>query len=151
MLKHIDGYSVTLCGKVVGKRGSILKPVPKGNGYITFSRSNGYGNPQQTLLHRFMWEYWVGPIPEGYTIDHINGDKADNRLHNLQCVTQKHNARKSNLKLTTAQVELIREYEGSYASFARGLGVSPQLACCIRKGRAYKDNKGKEHYIDENT
>ena len=146
MPRCIDGYSATLCGKIIGKRRSVLKPVIKSNGYTTFSRSNGYGNPQQTSVHRFMWQYWVGPIPEGHTIDHINGNKADNRLNNLQCVSQKYNARKGNMKLTSDQVKVIRNYEGKYAPLARSLGISPQLACDVRKGRRYQDDKGKEHY-----
>lgn len=34
-------------------------------------------------LHRSVWEYHNGAIPEGYHIHHIDGDKANNGLENL--------------------------------------------------------------------
>lgn len=36
------------------------------------------------LQHRIVWEMHYGPVPEGLTIDHIDRDKANNRLDNLR-------------------------------------------------------------------
>ncbi len=38
---------------------------------------------------RLVWIYHNGDIPEGYTVTHINGDKFDNRIENLQLEKRK--------------------------------------------------------------
>lgn len=45
------------------------------------------------FLHRAIWETFVYSIPDGYEIDHINGDRLDNRLCNLRCVKHIENMR----------------------------------------------------------
>ena len=50
-------------------------------------------------IHRAIWEMFNGTIPKGLQVDHINGTKDDNRIENLQLVTQKQNQqRRSNSK-----------------------------------------------------
>ena len=46
-------------------------------------------------VHRLVWEEANGPVPEGMTIDHINGDRFDNDLSNLRVVTQQENMKNS--------------------------------------------------------
>lgn len=41
--------------------------------------------------HRFVWETNHGVIPIGMEIDHINGDRQDNRIENLRLVTRQQN------------------------------------------------------------
>jgi HNH endonuclease len=41
------------------------------------------------LAHRLVWFHFNGPIPEGLTINHKNGDKTDNRPGNLELATRK--------------------------------------------------------------
>lgn len=45
----------------------------------------------QFRVHRAIYETFVGEIPQGYEIDHINTVRTDNRLENLRCVTSKEN------------------------------------------------------------
>jgi hypothetical protein len=47
------------------------------------------------LVHRIIYETFVGPIPDGYEIDHINTIRDDNRLDNLRCITHKDNCNNS--------------------------------------------------------
>lgn len=49
-------------------------------------------------IHRLIWETLVGEIPPLLTIDHIDGNPANNRLDNLQLVTQSENSIKGNAK-----------------------------------------------------
>ena len=55
-----------------------------------------YGGMQKKYqVHRFVWECFNGIIPDGKVIDHINNDKEDNRLCNLQLMTPQQNCKKS--------------------------------------------------------
>lgn len=51
-------------------------------GYLRF----GYKG-KQYLAHRVVWEMHFGEIPAGMQIDHINGNRVDNRISNLRVVT----------------------------------------------------------------
>ena len=69
---------------------NIIKRVPhKGNkthnGYLKcLVRKHGQSGQKSYQTHRFIWECFNGVIPEGKVIDHVNNDKEDNRLCNLQ-------------------------------------------------------------------
>lgn len=43
------------------------------------------------MVHRLIWIYHNGIIPEGLQIDHIDGNKLNNKIENLRCVTQQEN------------------------------------------------------------
>ena len=79
---------------------NIIKKVPhKGQningGYLGVSVRKYGGKQKRYQVHRFVWECFNGVIPEGKVIDHINNNKEDNRLCNLQLVTQQENCKKS--------------------------------------------------------
>jgi hypothetical protein len=63
------------------------KVFPNEKGYLKVATKYS----KSTKLHRLIWETFVGEIPDGYEIDHINGVRNDNRLENLKCVTHKEN------------------------------------------------------------
>ncbi len=41
--------------------------------------------------HRKVWEEHNGDIPDGMEVDHINNNKTDNRIENLQLLSVKQN------------------------------------------------------------
>lgn len=53
-------------------------------------------NKKQYYLHRLLWEAFIGEIPEGYEIDHIDGNPSNNVLQNLRIVTHKENMNNPN-------------------------------------------------------
>jgi hypothetical protein len=66
---------------VIGRAAGRLES----NGYI---RLNIAG--QRVLAHRLAWAFHYGSFPHGQ-IDHINGNRADNRIENLRVVTNGQN------------------------------------------------------------
>ena len=79
---------------------NIIKKVPSkskkhSSGYVYCTVRKYGGKQKRCILHRFVWECFNGVMPEGKVIDHINNDKKDNRLCNLQLVTQQQNCKKS--------------------------------------------------------
>ena len=76
----------------------LVKQVPNPgqkhkNGYLVcMVRKHGQKN---YLVHRFVYECFNGIIPDGKVIDHVNNIKDDNRLCNLQLMSQQENCKKS--------------------------------------------------------
>ena len=64
---------------------------------LTCKNSRGYYyvkiNGEMKSWHRLIYEYFEGPIPEGFQVDHINNVRTDNRIENLQLLTNKENVR----------------------------------------------------------
>lgn len=89
-------------GKVYGTRGPGGVPYKKPKelkgsdvkGYRVVSIRNG-ATKLQCRVHRIIWISQNGIIPDGYCIDHINNDKSDNRIQNLQLLTFAENSTKA--------------------------------------------------------
>ena len=83
----------------------IIKQSVKKNGYLCFGC-----NGKTTSSHRFIYECFNGIIGYGMVIDHINGDKSDNRIINLRKVTTEEN--NSNPITMERQLNRKREKNG---------------------------------------
>lgn len=44
-------------------------------------------------VHRLVWKLFNGEIPEGYEINHIDGNKSNNKLSNLELMTREENCK----------------------------------------------------------
>lgn|SRR5262249_35182292 len=69
----------------------LLAPRPNKYGYIKFHLCKD-GVRKDSVAHRLVWLAFCGPIPRHLQINHLNGDKSDNRLCNLEVCTQSQNA-----------------------------------------------------------
>ena len=79
----------------------LVKQVPSTgrkhkNGYLfCMVRKHGQNGQKGYYVHRFVYECFNGIIPDGKVIDHVNNIKDDNRLCNLQLMSQQENCKKS--------------------------------------------------------
>ena len=89
MTAEIFGYEISKEGIVKGKNGVPLNPGIK-NGYM-FVIIFYNGTRKNSYVHRLVAEKYI-PNPENKKqVNHINGDKFDNRVCNLEWVTCKEN------------------------------------------------------------
>lgn len=108
--KNIEGYNgkyqVSTLGRVrsvertiINSRGrkqsfkeTILRPDHAPNGYERVGLFH-IGRLKHRRVAKLVYEAFVGPVPEGMEIDHLNGNNTDNRLENLRICTHKENCR----------------------------------------------------------
>ena len=91
-------------------------------------------------VHRLMWEAHKGKVPEKYHINHKDGNKLNNVLDNLECITQKEHALHTryvlgqligenhwNAKIKESDVRMIRDLYQKDSSYGRISEISRQL------------------------
>lgn len=80
------------------------------------------------LLHRLIWVWHNGAIPEGMWVDHINQDKRDNRIENLRLASWAQNLRNTKVKNKTGLPKHVYPTpSGRYAVIVR-VGTFDTLA-----------------------
>ena len=146
---------------------SKTQNVSRGNlnrcSYYTYSM-NKHHNTQ--LVHRLIWSCFNGVIPEGMEIDHIDNNRLNNKLENLQCITLKANRARRNIDMTKitggnahASKKIIKsmEYDEDSDTPFRSLyfksknqaskhyGISPSLVyqICEKKNVKFARKNGK--------
>ena len=144
-------YSANELGEIYGPRGKI-KPILHHTGYnvITVAR-------KQFRWHRFVWECFNGIIEDKkLVINHIDGNKENNSLSNIELVSQSRNcfhAFENELrkgisgeshalsKITEAEaIEMIRLMKDGYTNkrLAELYPLHPQYISLIRHKRRWK-------------
>lgn len=119
-------------------------------GYLVVS----FGN-ENIYAHRLVYQHFFGDIPEAFTVNHKNGDKADNRPSNLEAVTNSENRRhayrvlgekplRGLSKLTAEKVAEIRLLARSGVpprDLAATHGVSYQCVLWALQGRTWRSSE----------
>jgi hypothetical protein len=103
-------YDVSNMGRVWSRiTNRILSGGPTSKGYLTVSLYDGSTpkKPKSLCIHEIVAIAFIGRRPEKYTIDHVDGNKRNNAVGNLEYVTQSENSRRAHAN------GLTRTYEGS--------------------------------------
>ena len=148
-IEEAPNYEVSNLGRVRNKKTQrILNPGAYGaTGYKQVNMAiPSEGNKQRKrYVHRLVAMAFVDN-PEGKReVDHINGDKTDNRAENLEWVTSSENQKRrhalGNTKTSHRKIgrfdlngKLIEEFESIIAA-AEKMGVKRNAIDCVLQGR----------------
>jgi len=84
------------------------------------------------FVHRIVFRAFIGDIPVGFQVDHIDGNKKNNSITNLQLLTQSENMKKA--------------YEQGFAKPSSGCFKKGHALCPTSFKKGHKPwNKGMEH------
>lgn len=130
----------------------------KSNRFIGSKNSDGYyktnltdNNGRQThrYLHRFIWEGVYGSIPDGIEVNHIDENKTNNSIFNLNLMTHKENnnwgtrterAAKTQSKPVGGYIngELKITFPSTKEAGRNGFKHSAVCRCCQGKQKTHK-------------
>jgi hypothetical protein len=106
---------------------------PTGYGLVTVRIE---GRKTSRNAHVAFYETEVGPVPEGYELDHLCKVRSCIRPDHLEPVTHLTNVlRSSATRLTDEQVRYVLDSELGPAALARELGITREYVWALRKGK----------------
>lgn len=110
----------------------------------SLDQSNGYWTihafEEHYKVHRLIWFFVHGEIPEGFEIDHIDGNRQNNRIDNLRCVKREINQRnRSKNKNNSTGYNMISYYEGfnKRGTEIRKYTVTVSIQSWTRKSKSF--------------
>jgi hypothetical protein len=120
--KYIPGfnnrYIINKEGKIqstLGQyQGKILQPSKDTNGYpiIVLQKETGKANRKLCRIHSLMALTFLRPLQDGEEVNHIDGNKENNALYNLEIVSRKENNMKhldlNQLGLSPTEIEILQ-------------------------------------------
>lgn len=133
-VKNRNGY--------VMKKGKILKPSIVANGYLMVNLSKE-NKRKHFYVHKIVADTFINNENKLSVINHINGNKTNNRVDNLERCTYSHNLKEAfriGLKKPTSKKvyqyelngDLIKEWE-SVKKAEYTLKIKHISACCLGK------------------
>lgn len=80
------------------------------NGRSYYECGNYYQN-KGARMHRAVWEYYNGPIPKGYHVHHVDGNRHNNAIENLELkLAKKHLSEHQTTEMRSASREILIKY-----------------------------------------
>jgi hypothetical protein len=144
-------YSVSELGRVRrDATGLVLKPSRQRQGYLSVKLYAG-GQPKRVSVHRLVADAFIPAMPGRVFVNHIDGDKSNNAVLNLEWVTHSENIAHANrtglmpvgerhrfAKLTENEVRFIRSSSLRHCELARMFGVAENTVYYARIGKNWR-------------
>lgn len=89
--KNFSKYEISTCGEVRNLKGKILYTHIQNYGYEMLRVVNDEGIPKNMLVHRLVAMAFLTNYEEFPTVNHIDGNKLNNTLSNLEWCSYSHN------------------------------------------------------------
>lgn len=136
-------------GGVYIAKGKVLKPVMN-KGYLRVGLHEE-GKTKWFYVHRLVYSAFCGKIPGGYDVNHIDEDKTNNRLENLNLMTRKEN---NNWGTRTERCSkpviafdgdgnVVLEFHSTAEAERNGFHSGHLSACCLGKQKTHKGYRWK--------
>lgn len=101
-ITRAPGFAVSSWGHV--RRGAALVGTwGSANDYIQVSLQRADGSRELVSVHTLVLEAFVCPRPPRHQADHLDGDRANNMLSNLEWVTPEENVRRARARNRAAR------------------------------------------------
>lgn len=162
--KDVDGfpgYQVSNLGRVrcfrnfqgkITDNFRILKPLLNKDDYYYVDLYTIDRKPVHKRIHRLVADTFIGPQPS-LVVNHINGDKHDNRLENIEWVTSKQNSTlAAEAGLYKTQAVRIKETGETFRSIkecADSIKVHPSNISMTVSGKQSSANSLHFEYVDK--
>lgn len=88
MLNKKVKYCIDKKGRETAKFNSMIF-IKEDSGYYRISNNWNENIPNSYRLHKAVYEYYYGKVPEGYNVHHIDSNKDNNDKKNLEAITTK--------------------------------------------------------------
>lgn len=145
-IPYDDRYEVSNTGLVRFKEtGHTWRGSQKGEYYELAYRDNTTGEIKSKGVHVIVYETFIGPVPEGYQIHHINKEEGmaggNNNVNNLECLSRSEHAslhgRERGRKVLMCDLEgnVLMEYPSIKAAGGNNSGKFAIQQCLRGKGK----------------
>lgn len=133
IIPEYPGYRISTHGRLMLKSGQLATSTPSDNdGYVSTNLSSASGNIKAVRLHVLVAKAFLEPVEGKTIVNHIDGNRSNNCVSNLEWVTYQENAQrrvfpaikstKSVLQYTSDGSTLLAQYKSAKEAAAAVVG-----------------------------
>jgi hypothetical protein len=156
-IDYLPDYYVSNLGNIYSTRVSprynpkgdmrLVRPQKNKCGYLYSNLFVGKGKNKKRVslrTHRIVAQIFIGNIPDGFTVDHLDYNKHNNRVDNLEIVSRSENILRYHRNLNKETVVMVYDKNDNFISeyfsqreAARTLNIHPQCVwqCLVGKAK----------------